>query len=109
MANRYKTELVDITDAVVPVDLPESVNEAKAVELIQAKVQATDTESNDGLRCNYQTCKYKNIPNVYSNIASACISKKATMFNFDVDLQNLCIVNILPLAVKYTHSLLCHP
>ena len=52
MANRNETQLVDIAKAVVLVDHLESVNVTKAVELIKAKVQATDTEVNDGFRCN---------------------------------------------------------
>ena len=39
MANRNKTELVDITEAVVPVDLLESIIVAKTVELIEAKTK----------------------------------------------------------------------
>ena len=38
VANRDETKLIDIIEAVVPVDLPESVNVAKAVELIEAKI-----------------------------------------------------------------------
>ena len=62
MVNRDETQLVDITEAVVPVDHLESVNVTKAVELIKAKVQATDTEVNDGFRCNIEKERTDAVP-----------------------------------------------
>ena len=43
-------------------DLPESVNVAKALEFIKAKVQATDTEINKDRRCSTEKERIDAVP-----------------------------------------------
>ena len=62
MAYRDETDLVDINEAVVPVELSESVNVAKVVELIEAQVQATNTEINEGLWCDVEKERIDAVP-----------------------------------------------